>query len=114
MLSSPEQTSARKQYGFNCGTDRVWKTACSGERGSSCSSAEYVCNNTAQLVYVCPGRLLCLLQVNTQLHSSDKLSAEVYTAGCDMEVPADGMVFMLLLVVQFGQKSLYDLLTRYT
>lgn len=53
-----------------------------------------------------------LLQTRIQIHSDDKYLLDKFTAGCIIDVSADGMVFMLLLVVQRGDKVLYNILTQ--
>ena len=43
--------------------------------------------------------------------ADDKLPLKQCTAGCTMIVPADGMVFMILLTVPAGDKIPYNFVT---
>lgn len=51
------------------------------------------------------------IQVQSGSDADDKLPLEQCTAGCTMIVPADGMVFMVLLTVSAGDTILYNLVT---
>ncbi|KAL0030041.1 hypothetical protein WJX79_002495 [Trebouxia sp. C0005] len=50
-----------------------------------------------------------LAQVHSGPNADSKSPLEQCTAGCTMKVPADGMVFMMLLTVPAGDKILYNL-----
>ncbi|DBA71771.1 TPA: hypothetical protein ACH3X2_011037 [Trebouxia sp. C0005] len=52
-----------------------------------------------------------LAQVHSGPNADSKSPLEQCTAGCTMKVPADGMVFMMLLTVPAGDKILYNLVT---
>ena len=51
------------------------------------------------------------IQVHSGPNADNKFPLEQCTAGCTMNVPADGMVFMMLLTVPAGDKILYNLVT---
>lgn len=51
------------------------------------------------------------IQVPSGAEADSKLPLEQCSAGCTMTVPADGMVFMILLTVPAGGKTIYNLLT---
>ena len=50
-------------------------------------------------------------QVQSGPDADDKLPLKQCTAGCTMIVPAEGMVFMILLTFPAGDKILYNLVT---
>lgn len=52
-----------------------------------------------------------LAQVPSDPDADEKLPLGQCTAGCTMTVPADGMVFMIILIVPAGDKILYNLVT---
>jgi len=41
----------------------------------------------------------------------NQTSLEQYTSGCCINVPDDGMVFMILLSTQVGNRTMFNLLT---
>lgn len=51
------------------------------------------------------------MQVKNNPDADNKLTLEQCTAGCTLIVPADGMVFMMLLAVTVGDKVVYNLVT---